>query len=320
MAFSQISCLIIDPMHSSIIPLLEEIGIQVSYQPEIKPDQVKSALPGFQGLIMRSKINITPQILSEAKDLKFIARAGAGVDNIDQEVLDLHKITLLNAPEGNRDAVGEHTVGLLLSLLHKIAKADKEVRNRIWNREENRGEELNGKTVAIFGYGNMGRAFARRLSGFGCTVIAYDRSDKQTPDEFAQLVSIPEIFEKSDIVSLHIPYTPENYHFANEAFLRSFKKPIRLINTARGEVLDYEALVKLLKSGKVIGAALDVMENEKLHTLTEPQLQTFEYLMQSPVTVLTPHVAGWTQESYLKINQVLVSKIKHFIKTQENEC
>src|SRR5690606_32102831 len=220
------NCLIIDLMHPSIIELLEEAGFSVSYQPDIKPEKVKAALPGFQLLIVRSKLQVTEDLLAEAHELQIIARAGAGVDNIDEAALQKLNIELVNAPEGNRDAVGEFTVGLLLTLFRNIVKADQEVRNLNWDREGNRGEEIFGKTIGIIGYGNMGKAFARCLRGFNCRVLANDNGNNAISDEFARQVPLEEIFEKADVVSFHIPYTPENFHFADEAFFGNFKKPV----------------------------------------------------------------------------------------------
>ena len=304
------SCLIVDQMHASIIPLLEEAGITVSYQPEIPAAAVKSALKGFQALIVRSKLAITPEVLLEADELKVIARAGAGIDNIEMPALAARNISLVNAPEGNRDAVGEFTIGLLLDLYRNISKSDAEVRRQEWHREANRGEEISGKTVAILGYGNMGKAFACRLAGFGCKVIAYDTAGRRVFDKYARKVSLEEVFEQADVVSFHIPLTPKNFRLANEAFFARFQKPIWVLNTARGEIMDYGALVKGLENGTIKGAGLDVLENEKLNALSPAQQEVFNYLAASRKVVLTPHVAGWTHQSYVKINQVLVSKLQ----------
>ncbi|PSR53740.1 phosphoglycerate dehydrogenase [Adhaeribacter arboris] len=309
----KISCLIIDQMHSSIIPMLEEIGLIVSYQPELKAAEVKNALPGYDGLIVRSKLRITEELLNGNQQLRFIGRAGAGVDNIDEAALAKYHIKLLNAPEGNSDAVGEHTLGMLLALLRHMVKADREVRNYEWYREANRGEEIMGKTIGIIGYGNMGRAFAKRLRGFDCQVLAYDNDSSIQADEHATLCSLEKIEGEADVISFHIPYTPANRYFANPDFLNSFRKNLWLLNSSRGEILDLKGLVTLLQTGKIKGAALDVLENEKLGTLTDEQKTTFEYLIQAQNVLLSPHIAGWTHESYYKINQVLTRKIKSFL-------
>jgi len=304
------ACLIVDQMHPSIIPLLEEAGITVSYQPEIPAAAVGSALKGFQALIVRSKLAITPEVLAEADTLQVIARAGAGVDNVDLEALASRNITLINAPEGNRDAVGEFTMGLLLDLFRNITKADTEVRRYEWLREPNRGEEIAGKTVAILGYGNMGKAFACRLSSFGCNVIAHDTAGRRVFDKHARKVTLEEVFEQADVISFHIPLTPKNFRMANQEFFASFRKPVWVLNTARGEILDLAALVNGLKSGAILGAGLDVLENEKLETLTPPQQEIFRFLAAAPNVILTPHIAGWTHQSYVKINKILVQKLQ----------
>jgi D-3-phosphoglycerate dehydrogenase len=289
--------------------MLEEIGLKVSYHPDVKASEVKTLLPGYGGLIVRSKLRITEELLNGDQQLRFIGRAGAGVDNIDEAALAKYGIELVNAPEGNQDAVGEYTLGLVLALLRNVVKADKEVRTFQWHREANRGEEIMGKTVGLIGYGHMGRSCAQRLRGFGCRVLAYDIDGTIHPDENATLTTLAQIQAETDILSLHIPYTPANRYLANEDFFRSFQNNIWVINTARGEIVDQTALVKMLQTGKVKGAALDVLENEKLNTLTEAQKVNFEFLAQAHNVILSPHIGGWTHESYVKINQVLTLKI-----------
>jgi D-3-phosphoglycerate dehydrogenase len=308
---NKVSCLIIDQMHPSIIPMLEGLGICVSYQPDIKADEVKKLLPDYQGLVVRSKLFISAELLEPARQLQFIARAG--VDNIDEAALRARGIALVNAPEGNSDAVGEFAVGLLLALLRNVVQADQQVRAGLWYREANRGEEIMGKTIGLIGYGHMGKAFARRLAGFGCQVLAYDKDEGVQSDAYARVAPLAELLEAADVVSFHIPYTPENRHFGNEAFFRSFKKTIWMMNLARGEVVDQRALVALLQAGKIKGAALDVLENEKPGSLTPEQQVRFDWLCQAPNVVLTPHIGGWSHQSYVKINEVLTQKIKGFL-------
>lgn len=311
---NMIKCLIIDQAHPSIIPLLEGIGVSPDYQPDITKDKVYEVLGEYEGLIVRSKMKLDEKLLAKGEKLKFIARAGAGVDQIAEDVLKKRKIKLFNAPEGNRDAVGEHTVGMLLCLMNKMHLANLEIRKKLWNREANRGYEIMGKTVGLIGYGNMGKAVAKRLSGFGCEVIAYDIRDNINSDENGKLVTKEELYERTDILSLHIPLNDLNRALINEAYLNSFKKNIYLINMARGEVLPFKAIRKTLESGKVIGAALDVLENEKLETLTPEQSADFDYLCSCDNVILTPHVGGWTFESYNRINEVLVRKINDYLK------
>ncbi|AMM51969.1 phosphoglycerate dehydrogenase [Rufibacter sp. DG15C] len=306
-------CLIVDLMHESLLPMLENMAVEVTYVPHIKKDQVAELLPFYDMLMVRSKLRVTEELVAAAPRLKVVARAGAGVDNIDDGVLERHNITLLNAPEGNRDAVGEHTLGLLLTLFRKINSGDAEVRKGLWLREENRGEEIGGKTVGIIGYGNMGKAFAKRLAGFDCEVLAYDVQAVTKPFSYVKLCVLEEIQERADVLSLHIPFTKNNRHLVSEAFIDRFQNPFWLLNTARGEVVDHAALVKGLKHGKILGAALDVLENEKLSTLSLDQQKRLQFLYDHPRVVLTPHIAGWTHESYQRINEVLVQKLTAYL-------
>ncbi|GGG02274.1 NAD(P)-dependent oxidoreductase [Pontibacter amylolyticus] len=302
--------LIIDEVHASLFPMLEGIGIAYEYRPDIKPIEVCEALVGFEGLIVRSKMRITADTIKLADKLRFVGRAGAGLDNIDAGALQERGIALFGANEGNRQAVGEHALGMLLSLMRNIARGDRQVRDKVWLREENRGEEISGKTVGIIGYGNMGQSFARVLSGFGCRILAYDRFAPEKITAPAEPVSLEQLQAEADIVSLHIPYIPENRAFADDAFFQGFRKQIWFMNTSRGEVVDQSALIQHLQTGKLKGAALDVLGNEKLSSLTEEQSRHFDYLKSAGNVVLTPHIAGWTHESYVKINEVLVEKIQ----------
>ncbi|WP_439882241.1 NAD(P)-dependent oxidoreductase [Pontibacter sp. MBLB2868] len=307
------TALIIDEMHPSIIEMLDSIGVKAVYMPAIKPAQVGEALAGFDGLIVRSKMRITAETLKHADRLKFVARAGAGVDNIDTEALQERGIALVAANEGNRQAVGEFALGLLLALMRNIALGDNQVRNKVWMREENRGEELGGKTVGIIGFGNMGQSFAQVLGGFGCRILAYDKFAPEKICDPYERVTLEQLMAEADVVSLHIPYIPENLGFADDTFFGLLAKPVWFMNTSRGDVVQQSALVAHLKSGKLKGAALDVLENEKLATLTGRQQEEFDYLAKAENVILTPHIAGWTHESYVKINEVLVAKIKSLL-------
>ena len=307
-------CLVIDEMHPSLQSMLEGVGVSIDYCPNLTATEVPAALAAFpyEGLLVRSKLRVTAELLAHGPQLRYVARAGAGTDNIDTAAMTAAGVTLLNAPEGNRDAVGEFAVGLLLTLLRNLARADHEVRQGQWQREANRGEEIGGKIIGLLGYGHMGRAFARRLSAFGCTVLAHDSDPMVAADDKAILVSLSELQTRADVLSLHIPYSAANHHFVNDVFLATFAKPIWLMNTARGEVLDHTALVRGLQAGSVRGAALDVLENEKLQQLKAAQQATFDFLKNAPNVVLTPHIGGWTRESYIRINEVLVEKIRAF--------
>ena len=306
------TCLVIDEMHPSLQPLLQSIGVEVDYRPALTAAEVPAALAArpYEGLVVRSKLRVTADLLAHGPHLRYVARAGAGTDNIDEPAMAAAGVALLNAPEGNRDAMGEFAVGLLLALLRNIARADHEVRQGQWRREANRGEEIGGKTIGLLGYGHMARAFARRLGAFGCTVLAHDADPDCPADPYATLVPLANLQARADVLSLHIPYAPANHHFVKEAFLAAFAKPIWVLNTARGEVLDHAALVAGLRAGTVRGAALDVLDNEQLTRLSPAQQANFDFLKNAPNVVLTPHIGGWTHESYARINEVLAEKIR----------
>ncbi|MFK7935619.1 MAG: NAD(P)-dependent oxidoreductase [Saprospiraceae bacterium] len=277
---------------------------------------VKSQISDYQGIVFRSRIDVDREFLDAARHLKFIARAGAGLEHIDTNYAAQIGVPILSSPEGSSDAVGEHALGMLLGLVHNLTRADRQVRAGEWIREGNRGIELGGKTVGIIGYGNMGKSFARKISGLGVKTIAYDKFKINYGDDFAQAVDLPTIFEEADIVSLHIPYLPENHHFVNAAFLAAFKKPIFIVNTARGIVLNTADLVQHLQAGTVRGAALDVLEYEEssfqkmsLDNMPAP----FQYLKKADNVVLAPHIAGWSVESRKGHAEVLLRKIKEII-------
>lgn len=302
--------LIIDEMHESIVQLLEEQGHEVHYRPEIQKEEILEVVHKYEGLIIRSKTPMNKDLLEKAIRLKFIGRAGAGLDNVDLNYLEENGIKIFHAAEGNKDAVGEHAIGMLLALFNSICTADHEVRKGIWKREENRGEELAGKTVGIIGYGNMGQAFAKRLCGFDVDVLAYDKYKNVYGNEYAQESSWGEIFDKADVLSLHVPLTSETRGFIDMPLLSNFKKPIYLINTSRGEVVTFNTLNQALQEKRIKGAVLDVLENEKFSKMTQAQQLSFQKLTERPNVLFTPHVAGWTFQSYEKINRVLVGKIK----------
>ena len=302
--------LIADEMHPSLLPMLTGAGFSFDYQPALTRADIMAQIGPFEGLIIRSKTTVDEALLTHAPNLRYIGRAGAGLDLIDLEAISRRNIRVFHAGAGNRDAVAEHTVGLLLSLLANITKADREVRQGIWNREENRGYELGSMTVGIVGYGNNGRATARRLSGFGCRVLCYDKFLTHYGDEFATAVPMETIQAQADVLSLHIPLTSDTRGWVNADFIAQMSKPFYLLNIARGEIVVLADVVPGLESGKIRGAGLDVLENEKLFTLTSAQQAAFDYLRTSDRVVLTPHVAGWTHESYVRINEVLVKQLK----------
>ena len=304
--------LFIDSNHPSLHQTLEKTGHVCHLQYDWTKEEIIQNIHSYDGIIIRSKIKITKDILDKATNLKFIARAGAGMENIDVAYAESKGIKCIHAPEGNRDAVGEHALAMLLALFNNVLRADKEVREGKWLREENRGVELMGKTVGIIGYGNMGSAFAERLKGFGVKLLVYDKYKTNFGNECIQESSLERIVDEADIVSLHVPLTAETERMVNDTFINSFRNNIYIINTARGKCLNTDDLVMNLKSGKVLGACLDVLEYEmtSFETLDVTMLPAaFQYLTQSDKVILSPHIAGWTIESHRKIAMALVEKI-----------
>ncbi|MCP4550821.1 MAG: phosphoglycerate dehydrogenase [Bacteroidetes bacterium] len=302
--------LVIDDIHPILKEELELAGFQYDYNPEFL--NADTSLDAYIGIVVRSK-KITREIIRRAKNLKFIGRAGAGLENIDIAFAEENGIQCFNSSEGSRDAVGEHTVSLLLAVMNKIVKADAEVRKGLWLREANWGTEIKSKTIGIIGYGKMGSAFAEKISGFGAKVIAYDKYKFAYSDQFVQEAKMEQLFEACDILSLHVPLTDETHYLVNHEYLKKFRKKIVLLNTSRGKVVHTPNLVKALESGKVVGAGLDVLEYEKsaFEQLEVENLpKALSYLFKSEKVVLSPHVAGWTNESYQKLAEVLVGKIK----------
>lgn len=297
-------------MHLSILDMLEREGFQVTYSPKITRAEIIDQVSEYEGLIIRSKTPMDRELLEKATRLKFIGRAGAGLDQIDLDYLADRGVKLFHAAKGNRDAVAEHALGGLLALLNHIPKADQEVRKGIWDREGNRGHELMGKTVGIFGYGNMGKAFARRLRGFGVQILAFDKYKVDFGSAKVQEVIWEKLKAEADVLSIHVPLTSETRDFFTLQELKSFAKPIWLINTARGEVISFRTLNAALDQGILRGAVLDVLENEKFQKFSADQKAEFERLAQRENVIFSPHVAGWTFESYEKINRVLVKQIK----------
>lgn len=301
--------LVADEMHPSLFPMLTEAGFAFDYQPAITRAELLDRLGPFEGLIIRSKTTVDKALLDCAPNLRFIGRAGAGLDLIDLDEVERRNIAVFHAGAGNRDAVAEHVVGMLLALLNNIVRADGQVRRGIWDREGNRGYELGCLTVGIVGYGNNGQATARRLSGFGCRVLCYDKYRTDYADAYATCATMEQMRAQSDVISLHIPLTDETRLWINDAWIERMARPFYLVNASRGEIVSLAALVRGLESGKVRGTCLDVLENEKLAKLTLEQQASFDYLRQSDRVILTPHIAGWTHESYVRINEVLVAQI-----------
>lgn len=305
-----LKCLVVDPMHESLFSMLQPLGWVVNYHPQITREEIRQRHAGYDGLIVRSKTIVDRDLLGDTPTLRFVARAGAGLDNLDLAYLAEKNIPVLHAAEGNRDAVGEFSVGILLALLRNIPRAHQEVINGIWLRESNRGTEIMDKTVGIIGFGNMGQGFARRLSGFGCKILVYDKYKRGFSNDLWWEADMQQIFEETDILSLHIPLTDETRGMVNTHYLSKFKKKIILLNTARGEIIPLSDLAESFSMGFVRGAALDVLENEKLGELTPVQREAFRNLISGGNVIFTPHIAGWTFESHIKINVALVEKIK----------
>lgn len=304
--------LFIDSNHPLLHTTLEKAGHTCDLNYDWTRDEIINNISDYDGIVIRSKIKITKEIIDKTSKLKFIARAGAGMENIDVAYAESKGIKCIHAPEGNRDAVAEHALGMLLCLFNNICRADKEVREGKWLREDNRGVELMGKTVGIIGYGNMGSAFAERLRGFGVKVLVYDKYRKGFGTNDIIESSLEHILEQADILSLHTPLTEETNYLINDAFINRFKKNIYIINTARGKCLNTNDLVKNIISGKVRGACLDVLEYEmvsfeKLDITNLPE--AFQYLIKSGKVILSSHIAGWTHESNEKIAKILTEKI-----------
>ena len=308
---SSYKILAIDSNHECLNNGLREAGFIVDEDYISSKEEIEKIIDQYDGMIVRSRFPIDRSLLEKAVNLKFIGRVGAGLENIDEEYAAERNIILFNSPEGNRDSVGEHAVGMLLMLMHHLRRADNEVRNGVWKREENRGDELMGKTVGIIGYGNMGNAFAKRLQGFGVDVICYDILSNKG-NEFARQVSLEEFFACSQVVSLHTPQTPETMQMINAEFINKFKNPFYFVNTARGKSVVTKDLVAAMKTGKVLGAALDVLEFEKssFERLVASELpEEFQYLIEADNIVLAPHIAGWTHQSKVKLAEFIRDKI-----------
>ena len=304
--------LFIDSNHPLLHTSLQKKGFVCDLNYDWSPEEILKNLNLYDGVVIRSKIKFTKEVIDKGINLKFIARVGAGMENIDVAYAESKGIKCLSAPEGNRDAVAEQALGMLLSLFNNLCRSNKEVREGKWIREGNRGVELNGKTVGIIGYGNMGSAFAQRLKGFGVKLLVYDKFKKGFADEFVKESSMQNLFDNCDVVSLHTPLSDETHYLINDAFINNFKKNIYILNTARGKSLDTEALIKNIASGKVLGACLDVLEYEAVsfEQLDIAKLpKAFHDLIASDKVMLSPHIAGWTQESNEKLASVLVGKI-----------
>ena len=301
-----------DSNHPILHETLLNAGCECDLMWHKTKDDLINALPGYDALVIRSKFRIDKKLIDNCPQLKCIGRVGAGMENIDAAYAHSKSIVCLNVPEGNRDAVGEHALGMLLMLLNNLKKADNEVRQGIWLRAENRGVEIKGKTIGIIGYGNTGSSFAKKLSGFEATILAVDKYKKNFGNEYVCEAELQALFEECDIVSLHVPLTEETNYMADARFFSSFKKPIYFINTSRGKCVNTADLVEAVESKKVLGACLDVLEFEDMSFETanlKHQNPYFEFLLKSEKVILSPHIAGWTNESNYKMSLYLAQKM-----------
>jgi len=304
--------LFLDTVHSVLQRKLEHWGMECIDGTQLTMPDCQNILGDIQGIVVRARFVMDEQLLKYAPNLQFIARSGAGMENIDMDYCRQHNITVVNAPEGNRAAVAEHALGMILALLNKLTHADHQIRNGIWNREANRGVELNERTVGIIGYGNNGSAFAKALSGFDCEILAYDKYKTNFSNDYVHEVTLETLYQYADVISFHIPQNEQTLFWADEHFFDAVKRPFYLINVARGKIVKTSALIRAIESGKVLGAALDVLEYENFsfEQMFEGKLPTeLEYLIKSDKVLLSPHVAGWTHESYRKLSTTLAKKI-----------
>lgn len=312
MSIQDVKILHIDSNHPLLWDQLEKAGFQNEADFTASKTEIESKIQNYHGIVIRSRFKIDREFIDKAANLQFIARVGAGLESIDCDYAESKNISLIAAPEGNRNAVGEHALGILLSLMNKLNRADKLVREGKWIREGNRGYELEGKTVGLIGYGNMGKSFAKKLRGFEVEVLCYDILP-HVGDENAKQVALHELQSKADVLSLHIPWTPETDRMVNSDFINAFAKPFWFVNTSRGKNVVTDDLVAALESGKILGAGLDVLEYEKLSFenlfIDTEKPKAFEYLLQAENVLLTPHIAGWTFESHEKLAQVIADKI-----------
>jgi D-3-phosphoglycerate dehydrogenase len=302
----------LDSNHPLLMEELESAGFTNHLDFTSPKEAIEKIIAPYDGIVIRSRFKIDTQFLDAAKNLKFIARVGAGLESIDIPYAESNGIHLIAAPEGNRNAVGEHSLGMLLSLLNKLPKAHREVTNGQWNRESNRGFELDNRTVGIIGYGNIGKAFAKKLRGFNCDVFCHDILEG-VGDENAIQIPLKELQKSADVISLHTPWTPLTNKMINTTFIESFAKPFWFINTARGRSVVTSDLVAALKSRKILGAGLDVLEYENLSfesLFTTAEIpKALQELLQFENVIISPHVAGWTEESKIKLAQVIADKI-----------
>lgn len=286
---------------------LEELGFEVDQKPGITYEELYRIINNYVGIVISSRLRVDRTFLNTAKNLRYILRPGSGLENVDRNYAEELGITCINSPEGNRDAVAEHAVGMLLNLFNHINRAHTEVKNGVWLRENNRGIELMGKTIGIIGFGNTGQSLAKKLQGFDVEILAYDKYADPN-NEWVRNSQMREIFEKADVVSFHLPLTNETKYIGNDQFFRNFRKAIFVLNTSRGPIIKTSSLINALERGAVSGACLDVLENEKLYTHSERERREFAFLKNHPKVLLTPHIAGWSDASKTRMITELMRK------------
>ncbi len=306
--------LITDGVHDLLVEGLKNAGFVLDYFPDIKLDEVKRIIHDYCAIVINTKTVMDKDMIDRADKLKLIVRLGSGLDIIDLEYAKKKNIVVRNTPEGNRNAVAEHALGLLLSLFNNIVASNVELKNMQWNREKNRGIELDGKTIGIIGFGNTGSQFAKKLSGFDVKILAFDKYKQRFADNlrYVEETTIDLILKESDIISLHVPLTKETLYFFNSDFIAKMKKEFYLINTSRGKVVNTKDLLEGLKAGKIKGAVLDVLENEKINSFSDRELKEYKDLNSMQNVLITPHIAGWTKESKIKISELVLKNILNF--------
>lgn len=317
---SKLNILIIDEVHPLLMDRLDALSIEYKYQPEITAEEVSDVLKTYNAVIVRSKMKFTESFLADQPQLELIARAGSGMDNINLDYASKRGIICINAASANADAVGEQTVGMLLALNHRIVKSNREVAKSLWQREANRGVELKRKTVGIIGYGHTGSAVAKKLSSFECRIMAYDKYKTGFGSDFVEEVSYEELLKSADVITFHVPLTLETNQWINADWIATLPHPIALLNLSRGGIMNTQAVIDGIKEGTITAFGADVLENESIKSLTEQQRQELDWLNDQENVIITPHIGGWTKESYEGISSVLADKIEDLLKSRRNKA